>query len=994
MNLKTYALSHLFRLLCLLLVTQVLLTACASTKSRDDQGPLGKLWHNTNSHYNGYFNADELMTESLLTLETQHVDNFSERLEMFPFLAVDNVSVVKEDLDNAIEKVAIVVKKHPYSNWVDDCYLLVGQAQLIQQDYETAERTLRFAMNEFRPRPKKKKVKGAAPANQTEEEEFVSKREVEANPEQAKRERLRAKEAAQKERKKLQREREKERKRKKKERDRARKQRIKDRKRGIRTPRDTTSRVVIENEPEEDDLVQDLGPVGMISIFDNANTTGVGEAYGKKSGSYVVRHRPAYQEIRLWLAWTYIKRDNFDRANLILEDLRADRGTYPDVRRKAMAVQAYLYLEQDRLEEAITYLEEAAQVAADRNEEARYYFIAGQLHQELNNRGGAAKAFESAIAARPSYDLEIGARIRLAQNDFLSGSGSASEAIARLEKMAKEEKNVDHVAQILSSAAVLALRDGNEQQGGELLRRALEDPSAGPLQRRQAYNLLADLAYGDRNYRQAKLYYDTTLTITARNDAAYADLEARREQLAAAVSALETIETKDSVLRIGLLPEDQRREWATTLFERRRAAAARPVNAVADNNVGAPQVVANSTFWAYQPQQMKRSQRDFRRRWGDRALQDNWRLGNRAVDFTDEGDITTGGDNTEPAMITDDEINDLLRDIPTTEAAQTTTRLELAQAYFTLGKEYRERIGDNEKALEAFNTLNNEYPGSSGEAESWYYQYLINKELGRAAEAEKYAKLLSGKYSGTKFERLANDPAYAAKLTAKEGEKNRQYDAAYAKFEAGDYAGADAMARANRNKLVGNDPLKARYDLLLAMTTGHVQGKQAYIGALQQVVSKYDNTPEQTRAREILRLLGETGARVPGQATGAAGGDFRESMTELHYVIIVFNEPTVNLNEAKVSISKYNNQYAKLERLRMTNVYLSEENNTPVLVMRRFKNGTKAVEYVQGALEKEKEFLNAGEYDYDVFAVSQSNYRQILSSRSSQGYRAWYPENY
>ena len=78
----------------------------------------------------------------------------------------------------------------------------------------------------------------------------------------------------------------------------------------------------------------------------------------------------------------------------------------------------------------------------------------------------------------------------------------------------------------------------------------------------------------------------------------------------------------------------------------------------------------------------------------------------------------------------------------------------------------------------------------------------------------------------------------------------------------------------------------------------------------------------------------------------------------------------------------------------MTNVYLSEENNTPVLVMRRFKNGTKAVEYVQGAMQKEKEFLNAGEYDYDVFAVSQSNYRQILSSRSSQGYRAWYPENY
>ena len=112
-----------------------------------------------NSHYNGYFNAKELMTESLLTLDEQHVDNYTQRLDMFPFLEVDNPSIVGEDMDIAIEKVAIVVKKHPYSNWVDDSYLLVGQAQLIKQDYESAEKTLRFMVNEFRPRPKRSKSK-------------------------------------------------------------------------------------------------------------------------------------------------------------------------------------------------------------------------------------------------------------------------------------------------------------------------------------------------------------------------------------------------------------------------------------------------------------------------------------------------------------------------------------------------------------------------------------------------------------------------------------------------------------------------------------------------------------------------------------------------------------------------------------------------------------------------------------------------------------------
>jgi len=140
-------LNKLYRILFILLAFQIAISSCASTKKRDDQSALGKLWHNMNSHYNGYFNARELMTETLVGIDDRHVDNYTQRLDMFPFLELDNTSTVSEQLDIAVEKVAIVVKKHPYSNWVDDSYLLVGQAQLIKQDYESAEKTLRFMVS-------------------------------------------------------------------------------------------------------------------------------------------------------------------------------------------------------------------------------------------------------------------------------------------------------------------------------------------------------------------------------------------------------------------------------------------------------------------------------------------------------------------------------------------------------------------------------------------------------------------------------------------------------------------------------------------------------------------------------------------------------------------------------------------------------------------------------------------------------------------------------
>ena len=957
-----------------------------------------------NSHYNGYFNADELMQESLLTLEEQHVDNYTQRLDMFPFLAVDNPSIVAEDMDVAIEKVAIVVKKHPYSNWVDDSYLLVGQAQLIKQDYESAEKTFRFITSEFRPRPKRKKSKSRRTGSKTEEapeEEFRSRREVEVSPEQQRKDRIRARKAAEKERDQVRKDRAKERKKLKKQRDKERKARAKARKKGIKLPPrarpDTSAVTGLEDEPELRPEDQDLGPVGMISIFNSsANMAEKGKEYGSKSGSYIVKHRPAYQDGRLWLAWTLIKRDNFDRAQLILEDLRADRGTYPDVRRKAMAVQAFLYLEQERLEEAIPFLEEAAAVAKSRNERARYYYIAGQLNQELEQPGPAAENFERAIAAAPDYELELGARLNLAQNAYLSGGGSPADAIRKLERMAKEEKNIPYESQIFFSMAAIALRSGDDAAGKKYLEMALASPSAGSVQQLEAYLLLGNLAFAERDYLAAKKLYDSTLGVMGKSDDRFNDVSARRDQITGIASLLTDITEKDSLLRIGNLPETERNQWAADLFEQRRAAAATPINPVVDATQdprGAP-VLGNSNFWAYDAGTLRKSKRDFERRWGDRPLVDDWRRGADAREgdlFDDDGD-GAGGAN-EVQLVTEDEIKALLDGIPTSESDLKTMQIQQAENWFKLGREYRDQLEDFPQALSAFSTLNTRYPGTSTEAESWYYQYLIYKQQGNAAKAQEYATLLGGKYKGSKFAKLANDPGYAAQLLAKDNKLTQEYEAAYAAFERGDYKTAHDLATKGRATLLGQHPLKSRYALLLAMTTGNTQGRPAYVAALRQVVAQFDGTPEQARAKEILRLLGESGARLPGR-NGAIGGGFKESMKELHYVLVVFNKKDSDLPAAKQNASTFNQKYNKLDRLRITNVYLGKENETPVLVIRRFKKGEDAMNYVNNARENEQEFLDAGKFDYDILAVSQSNYREVLKARSAEEYKVWFAENY
>ena len=999
----------------------MLLSACASTKRREDQGIVAKAWHNTNAHFNGYFNAREIMDESLLTLDAQYADNYNQRLEMFPFLAVDDPGSVAGELDRAIEKVAIVVKKHPYSNWTDDSYLLVGQAQLIKQDYESAERTLDFALTEFRPRPKSGKG-GKNGEEAPEGEEFESRREVETSQVQSRRDRLKARRDAQRERQRTIKEREKERKQAQKERERQRKALIRARKKGIRLPnrtntpaQDTAALAGLENEPEETDeeaTEMEEGPIGMISIFSNRdNGAGAGEAFGSKPGSYLLKHRPAYQEIRLWLAWTLIKRDNFDRAQIILDDLRNDRGTFADVRRKAIAVQAYSYLEQDRLDEAVPYLEAAAEVAEERNERARYYYIAGQLYQDLNQPGAAAEAFQAVVAAKPAYPLELGARINMAQTAY-RGGGSPAEALAQLERMTREEKNLEYESQILYAMAGIALKSGDEAAGSTYLRRALDSPYGSANTRVEAYQLLGDLAYDEEDYLRASRYYDSTMQVMVQTDPRYAATADRSGRLSPVAGNLETITLRDSLLRIGLLPEEARRDWAEEVFELQRAANSAanystpttrgsiPVSNAATNVALAGNT--GSSFWGYNPQSLRRGERDFARRWGDRPLEDNWRRSNRtdANLFTDAGDGGLPPEvEAQRTLVTEDEINRILADVPTDEESQNAARNDLARAYFELGRDLRDQLDNGRRAIEAFETLDERFPGSTYEPESWYYLYLLHTAEGNAQRAGIYAGKLNAKYSQTDFAKLANDPNYKNQLANEASSRNRAYESAYAAFERRDYVGARQQIAGALANLPPDHPLRARYDLLNAMVAGKLEGRAAYVSGLQQVIARYDNSKEQLRAREILRLLGESGARVPGKATvdGSGTGDgspFQATPDEIHYILIVFENTEARLNDLKVSLENFNQEYHGNERLRSTPIYIGRDNETPMLVMRRFRDGKAAMDYYVSTQQNSREFLADSGEGFVVLPVSQSNYREILKARSVAGYPAWFQANY
>jgi len=128
-----------------------LMVGCSTTRSKSDVKGIKKLYHNTTSKFNGYFNAQELMTTTKLELDASTENNYNKILPVFNYLEIDNPTALAPNMDKAIEKAITVATIHDFSNYVDDCYVLMGQAQYMKQDYASAEETFQYFEEEFDP---------------------------------------------------------------------------------------------------------------------------------------------------------------------------------------------------------------------------------------------------------------------------------------------------------------------------------------------------------------------------------------------------------------------------------------------------------------------------------------------------------------------------------------------------------------------------------------------------------------------------------------------------------------------------------------------------------------------------------------------------------------------------------------------------------------------------------------------------------------------------
>lgn len=949
--------------------------SCTTTKRKGEVSKIKKFYHNTTAKYNGYFNANELVEEAIFQLENSYEDNYNQLIPIYKWNASPQVESQYSTLDTAIKKVSVVVSIHTEAKWTDDCYLLAGRAHYIKRDYEEAERTLEYLVNEFDP---------TNPSSRFWEfRQDEIRKEKQAEKKEARKERREKKKAEKKAREEARKERKKERKRRKKA-----------RKKGKRVERSKTPE---EKEKEElaqlSEKVESEASETRNALYEPAFDSDDYTKWG---------HEPAFKEGQLWLARTYIARDNFNAAKNLLKRLMYDEKLDRDVAELTYSSMAELYLKQREYELAIPHLEDALNVGGSRNQNARYAYLLAQLHQLTGNTKKTGEYYAEAGKLSNRYEMEFAAKVNQILNEYFNGLESRPDSYDRIDKMLSDSKNYEYADQLYYAKAQIAKEAGDMNEARTFLAKALENNTGNKTIVLEAYYTLGSYYYEVDDFREAKLYHDSIMQVMPKTDPRYVKTRKRHKSLEIIDEQQQILADNDSSLIIAEMTVSER----AALIEKRRAqqqkdreqeerAKAASSQGVQPGNTGPVAGSKPSSFFAYDQQKVRRGVSDFQQTWGDRDLQDDWRRNSRSDNREESSDRDLALENEEEAPAKESgrlKDEELLGDYPKTQVEKAAVRQEVVDAMYTLAVTYRERLQRSDLAVDLLEDLVRRFPRSTKEIEALYSLILAYRDMGNKDKEEEYRSLLVERYPQSKFARIVQDPDFINELQQEEQKLENHYRKAYLTFESGNYERARSLSEQGLRMNVTDESYMPKFMMIKAMTAGKVEGREAYTRELTELVKTYERSDEAARAREIIRFLGGSGTAFV--QTEGQMGDFKLENDKLHYVLaVLYNSRDLDMNQCKISVSDFNKEYYDLKKLAVSNIFLDLNSGIPLIIVRSFENKSDAMKYYQTVKQESENFLPE-KAKYDLFAATQRNYRVILKQRTIEGYRPFFEEYY
>lgn len=627
--------------------------------------------------------------------------------------------------------------------------------------------------------------------------------------------------------------------------------------------------------------------------------------------NYVLYKYPKSDKIHLAKIWrekTNMRMENDFLAakNLteLLKHIELKDQVYADA--NATLAQAFLNLKEQ--DSAVAKLKLAAEYTKENEEKARYHFILGQLYDEVQQKDSANLEYQQVIDMKRKSPRRyvIQAHAKQAQYfDFKNG-----DTLAFMEKyndLLEDRENRPYLDVLNHQVGLFYNKLEKDSLAKVYYNRSLRTNSRDNYLVASNYRNIAEINFNDAKYAVAGKYYDSTLVRMDQRTREYRAVKKKRENLEDVIKYEAIAQNNDSILRVVSLSEPNRIAFFEEVIarlkkeeearkKREEAAAQQSITNANSINTANEMVAAENqkmqskmqarssmvdaaaqtlekptgptppgptsggtsvqtNFYFYNPTTVAFGKNEFRKRWGNRSLKDNWRLSEMRTkigfgDDYEEEVASNEGERGEVEEVIDPRftVDYYLTKIPTEQKEIDSLAKDRNFAYYQLGLIYKEKFKEYELAAGRLEKLLDYQPEERLVLPAKYNLYKI------------YEILNNGKAPAIKQNIISQHPdsRYATILKANAGDATSMetpetaYNKLFRMYESGKYV--EVLKESDELiDLYSGEEIVPKIELLKANTIGKLRGIEQYKGALNYVALNYPNNPEGKQAEELLQ---------------------------------------------------------------------------------------------------------------------------------------------
>jgi tetratricopeptide (TPR) repeat protein len=572
--------------------------------------------------------------------------------------------------------------------------------------------------------------------------------------------------------------------------------------------------------------------------------------------SYVIRSFPKnpalVQQALVWKARSMLYVNQLPQAKLVIDS--AIQGINP--KKKAFIADVYATKMQYDIDvQDYTDAEEMGKQATHYSHEKslrlRWTFILAQL-QELNGKTtDAIKNYTSIVNSNAAFEMAFNAdlnRIRISD----SQNGVKTSRIDRLRILLKNDNNKDFIDQVYYQIAELYFTNKDIDNAIKNYKLSVRQSRKNQNQKGLSYLRIADILFKNKaDYVGAKKYYDSTLFSLSPNYPGYKSIQKKSDNLRLLADRFGIIAREDTLQMLAKLDDKARGEHIDAMVNRQilqqQTALAAAQISDAPNNAGLQGGGFGSSFYFYNSNAISQGYNDFKRRWGNRKLEDNWRRSNRAA-----SDITTNASqNIDPDAPTDqlgpvkntassgNYRQELIKDLPLTPELLEKSNARIYSAYFDIANFYRDILGDKKEAIGIYELLLSRFPNAADKPTIYYNLYRLYSD-NDPTKSDGYKNLLLKNYPETPYAKIIIDPEYGKKLSDADAGLDTSYNRIYDNYSKKKYQ--DAITNIDSlQKQYPNSKLASQMAYLRAISSGHQEKLAPFRDELVQIIAKYPN---------------------------------------------------------------------------------------------------------------------------------------------------------